>query len=454
MKIILVPHTPYKYRASVWAAAVGTDSPPQGLIITLQPEGRSIAVSDRSWRKLSYSEASGHNVFVQVITVRDLEPGRRYELTSHGGSRARISTLPSSLPEEGGRPFTVLLGSCFHQGNDQEGQYGRAVKLLPEEQKPDLKILSGDQVYLDIPIFTVKRAKEKLLAKDFMEKYLRSWTQRGSLGEGFLSVLETGGTFFTADDHEFWNNYPNWTTLIPLSWTKSGRRTWQRVSRTLYGDFQSDDPAQTGRCRRFDVGELSFFIADTRYFREEGNQRFMKDCDMYQLGVWVRGLEGPGILVVGQPIFDGPSGWFSSRFEDRSLADYEQYQELVKILHESTHSIVLMTGDVHYGRVVSVSLNIRPEPIKIIEVISSPTSLVNPFVGGSAKDPPEKFPPVAIPGIVPSAPTNHYMTAEDNFATLHFTKRGGKVRMRIRYWFPKQASASVLAGHCLPPLDL
>ena len=55
MKIILVPHTPYKYRASVWAAAVGTDSPPQGLIITLQPGGRSIAVSDRSWRKLSYS---------------------------------------------------------------------------------------------------------------------------------------------------------------------------------------------------------------------------------------------------------------------------------------------------------------------------------------------------------------------------------------------------------------
>ena len=113
MKIILVPHTPYKYRASVWAAAVGTDSPPQGLIITLQPGGRSIAVSDRSWRKLSYSEASGHNVFVQVITVRDLEPGRRYELTSHGGSRARISTLPSSLPEEGGRPLRFFWDPAF-----------------------------------------------------------------------------------------------------------------------------------------------------------------------------------------------------------------------------------------------------------------------------------------------------------------------------------------------------
>ncbi len=454
MKIILVPHAIEQQKANLWIAATDTTSKPEDGSISLTPGGREIKVPKENWRSVNVDGALNpalRNVFVQTVSISNLQPNTIYEVKTKEGTKAKFPTLPASLPDEGERPFTVLLSSCFHQGNDQEGRIGRAVKLLPEDMKPNVKILCGDQVYLDIPADEEFPDDAGWLAENFLSKYLRTWGQK----EGYQVLLESGATYFTADDHEFWNNYPNWATIINNTWKEEGRERWKRVALALYKDFQSDDPSKAGHPRRFNVGKLSFFIADTRVFREKGNENFMSQTDFTQLKQWIQGLQGPGVLVVGQPIFHKPEGWFSGRFADRALSNYEkQYPELVRALFQSQHSILVLTGDVHYGRVASCELRSGPRPVELIEVISSPSSLVDKRVGGKSEDAPPKFPPDSIPGLVQSPTRTFYRTADDQFATLHFTERTGRVRMRVRYWFPKRFSQGAVDSHALEPIDL
>ena len=101
------------------------------------------------------------------------------------------------------------------------------------------------------------------------------------------------------------------------------------------------------------------------------------------------GLQGVGVVVIGQPIFSAKAGFFASRFADKNLPNYKQYEDVARILSRTQRSIIVLTGDVHYGRVASC--NLGPN-VSIYEIISSPTALVNPAVGGKWDAPPGNFP--------------------------------------------------------------
>ena len=453
MNMILVPHTIDQQKANLWIAAIDTNSPPQNVSVLLMPGQRSIGLPRENWRSVTANEAIKpelRRVFIQTVPITNLQSNTTYEVSTKEGTKARFSTLPTVLPQEDERPFTVLLASCFYQGNDEEGRIGRAIKLVPDVFKPTVKILCGDQVYLDLPATEEFPDNEAWLAENFLKKYSLTWGQT----DGYQTLLETGGTYFTADDHEFWNNFPNWATLINNTWKEEGRERWKKVALALYKDFQSDDPSKAGHPRRFEIGNLSFFIADTRVFREKGDENFMSQTDFEQLQQWIKGLKGPGVLVVGQPIFHEPEGWFSGRFGDRALSNYKQYKDLVHAIFQAEHSILVLTGDVHFGRVASCELKSGPRPVELIEVISSPSSLVSSLVGGKAADAPPKFPPETIPGLVQSVTKTVYKTAEDHFATFHFTERAGRVRLQVRYWFHKNKNQGAVDCRVLNPMDL
>jgi hypothetical protein len=188
----------------------------------------------------------------------------------------------------------------------------------------------------------------------------------------------------------------------------------------------------------------------------------MRQGDFGELQQWIQELQGPGVLVVGQPIFHKPEGWFSGRFGDRALSNYNQYKDLVRILFQSVHSILVLTGDVHYGRVALCELKSGPQPVELIEVIASPSSLVSAITAGKPEDAPVRFPPESIKGVVQSATRTLYKTptlnqkevSEDHFATLHFTERAGRVRVQVRYWFPKNRNSGAVDSHVLDPIDL
>jgi hypothetical protein len=145
-----------------------------------------------------------------------------------------------------------------------------------------------------------------------------------------------------------------------------------------------------------------------------------------------------GFLCIGQLLFEKKAGWLQSRVADRNLPDYEQFPELVKAIAGSRQPLVILTGDVHYGRVARCRQAHGPE---LCEIISSPISLVDKRVGGSASPPPSTYPAEAIPGIqrvdvslVSSIDGQPVMTADEHFLTINFWAMGPSIRMQLKYW--------------------
>jgi hypothetical protein len=81
---------------------------------------------------------------------------------------------------------------------------------------------------------------------------------------------------------------------------------------------------------------------------------------------WIQNLPGPGVLVVGQPVFSGKAGFLRGSFGDWNLPDYSQYGQLARLLVQSPHSIVILSGDVHYGRIAWCTPTSGGELIEVI----------------------------------------------------------------------------------------
>jgi hypothetical protein len=406
-----------------WVAALGaaTDD------LVLGVGERSYPVTDR-WT--TFSAASG-DVRVQRIAVDGLGPGRRHEirLARRGEvvAVAEAATLPQALPSSREGPFTMLVGSCFSVLQDPAGLVGAAVARLPAFARPHVTILSGDQVYLDSPAlhFLGHTHSREDLADELARRYALTWTQSSTLG-GFRRVLSAASTFFSSDDHELWNNAPNRTPYVRDSWTDRGRAAWIDAATALFTMFQAARPGET-----FRVPPLSCFVSDTRLERTRDGTAVMAAAQWDALVTWVRALEGPGLLVTGQPIFVRSTGW-RGRFFDRGLADYRGYGDLVRLIAATPHDLVVLTGDVHFGRIATCVL---PSGRRVVEVISSPLALVHSAAAGKWVEAPQRFPAAALPGVAQAAvSTSAYRRVDEHFLTLAFTVDGRSVRMDVTAW--------------------
>jgi hypothetical protein len=427
MPFLLVPNEVKTTETFIWVGVINEPDDPAAF--TLFTNGAQTGIPD-NWN--NYTTASGLNTIkYQLFRIVGLQPRtdhifelfRGEELLATCSSR----TLPESLPFQNEQPFTVLLSSCFCSARDEMGALGSTYLRLRMQDKPDIKILAGDQVYLDDPAlhFTFNTHSRNELEDLLFANYARTWTQSG-FQTGNRAYLQDGANFFTSDDHEFWNNAPDAATLIPDTFFQGGRDDWWAIASNLYRIFQ------TGSSRTlFDIGPLSFFLADTRINRGPGRNDFMSADDRNALEAWVNGLTGVGVLVVGQPIFAKKAGFFASRFADKHLPNYKQYEDLARILGRTQKSIIVLTGDVHYGRIANCRLG---ENIFLYEVISSPSSLVNPAVGGKWDPSPDMFPDFSIPGVVnrPITTNSDYQISKNHFLTLAFFRDGANISVRIK----------------------
>jgi hypothetical protein len=334
----------------------------------------------------------------------------------------------------------VLLGSCFCKREDDEGAVGRTYAQLPAGSRPDVKILCGDQVYLDDPwahyLWHTHDIPE--LEVEFFRNYRDTWMQE----PGFRQLLTQGANYFSPDDHEYWNNAPNAATVIRDSWSRSGRQEWFTTARLFYQMFQHPAPIAT-----FTVDPLSFLIADTRSNRSSNQTDFMQQTDFQAVAQWIQNLPGPGVLVVGQPLFSEKAGLLPGTFGDWNLPDYSQYGQLARLLAQSPHSIVILSGDVHYGRIAWCTLTSGGE---LIEIISSPMSLVDKLAEGTWEEAPNLFPPLALPGVaraqVHTLAEETFSAITSHFLTLEFAATGAHVRMTVRFWPVGRQGSSLDAG--------
>lgn len=396
------------------------------------------AVSD--WQWLLPPAESG---WYRTLQLGNLAPGVEYEVQfgrlSDGefsaGGQCFFETLPPALPGAGGTPFTVMVGSCFYADKDTK-QTSAAYKCIYDNptQKPQLKFLVGDLVYADIgiPLFPMDAARTR---RRFLDAYKTSWTELSGL-------LRRGVNIFLPDDHEFFNDYPFEppiaSNVVALR-DDTYRRHWVDSATACVNAIQH---VSSVRC--LDVGsDLSFCAVDFRSLR--GTTSLLPPAEFAKIEAWLKNLTGPGVLVVSQLILRG-----TGSAHDHGLADFtEEYQKLVCMLAASTHDIVVLTGDVHFGRIASVALN--ASGARLIEIVSSPLSNLTGIYSVStaaADEQPGSFPPIPVPGIAKRTITYHraadsvgndvpdYLKSRtlEHFVTIGFNKKGDKVAMAVDAW--------------------
>jgi hypothetical protein len=416
MALALVAHACPSDRLQLWVGVTGGDSPP---LLVWNLDGKPVTAEvKRALQPVLRAELAAkadRKVWTGCFELAGLAADQSYEIGARTADLSvirRVRTLPRRIPDGPQERFTILLVSCFDIDEDSTGAAGDVLSRL--KVRPDLTILAGDQVYLDIPTAENFADDAAWLANRFQSSYVKNWF--GTVGQpndprevprGFPQVLSLAPCAFLPDDHEFWNNYPFSTPPVQNSWTFGGRERWKRAAEQVYEGLQQTAEAAFGQGRILDIDPLSILLLDTRSQRDIGTAKrepsrngsgdLLGDAGRALLKSWVDGLVASarsasvkyGMLVTGQSLFSPSAGPYKGGATDYEFADYEaDFRFMVEQIERVSASglpIILATGDVHWGRVLEAhgadSVN-----GSIYEVISSPTSLVSTIVSDQAKE--------------------------------------------------------------------
>lgn len=160
---------------------------------------------------------------------------------------------------------------------------------------------------------------------------------------------------------------------------------------------------------------------------------------------WAAELKSLGALVIPQPLIAKKGD-----DNDSNVPDWPQIDALLKTLQSGKHDIIVLTGDVHYGRVSEVKIGSSNN--KLIKVITSPMSNLSELDGIAASGP--ELPNRTFPFVdVPEVPKNKIkylgkITTEsqwwdlrfpkrrttEHFMTVDFYRERRKVMMKIHAW--------------------
>ena len=385
MAVVLYPRLTRSDKVQVW---IGVDAsvPPQ-LAWTLNgapavPRAvRAIAPA----RPAALTHPNELRVFTGLYEF-DGQPATTYRIgagTNLGSTLRVVRTPPDKVPQFPAA-LRMLLISCYHRAEDKVGA-AMAIAQAVKAQPPDLALFAGDQVYLDLPTLRNFEDDEAWLARKFeKEDYGPNWMGMG----GLSTALAAAPAVFTPDDHEYWNNAPHSAPHIQSSWTADGRRRWRNAARVLWEAFQQTGDHAVADAIRHDIEPLAILVLDTRSARTEDKSRTMTNAARAALDAWSADVirkKWLGVLVNGQSIFQSPEGGLSGAVGDWHLSNYGDYAAIVKALQaivDAGRSVLTLTGDVHWGRVLWGKHIGRPYAVG--EVISSPLSLVTDVLSDTA----------------------------------------------------------------------
>ena len=297
------------------------------------------------------------------------------------GKTLSMNTHHEQIPEQG---MSFILSSCYWNNDDKEGflAKGMATIMKRESPRPSFKLLIGDQIYLDYPIPVFEEC-----GKAIAKRYLEYWGN-----EAYRDALGHCPNFLTCDDHEFWNNFPEKQIQLPFTWTEDCRQDFEEGARNYLEQFQLPLTPGNKSWYTFAIKPVSFFVADTRSRRTKyaANGKCFIDPEQWvALENWQQNLTGPGILILGQPLYQKDGDW-----KDYSLSNFtDDYGRLVELIQNSfdgknvegkAHDIVILSGDIHNGRHAVAYIGGCRD---VHEFIASPASRVGPFMSDPVPDP-------------------------------------------------------------------
>lgn len=332
-------------------------------------------------------------IFTGIFEFKGCSPDSEYKIKvkdEYGASfETIIRTIPSKIPEN--RWFNILLVSCYHYYTDVGLQIGQIQNKIPLDLRPDVTFLMGDQVYLDLPTFKIFPGDIAGLAARFEQDYIRNW--QGIINSyipktnlqlnGYAKLLSLAPSISLPDDHEFWNNFPNWSIFIGKSYNKVHRDNWEMCSKAMYSAFQIRNNNPVGSNDVFDIKPLSFFFADTRTNRDENKEYLLKTNEFDELQDWTSKVNGDNSIypffLSGQSIFANAASFIKGKIADYELPNYNDYGYIIdclKTLNDQDKRVTCLTGDVHWGRIAALTKPNGKKP-DFVEIISSPSSLVD-----------------------------------------------------------------------------
>jgi len=318
-------------------------------------------------------------VFTGLYEFAGLQPDTVYDLSLRADADSvslKARTLPAQVPSELGDAFNVLLVSCFHQAEDRGGMAGVVVSQFKANLKPHVTLLMGDQVYLDLPTMMNFDDDVRWLANKFEQDYVQNWAEK----PGYADVLTAAPSISVPDDHEYWNNFPHGSAIVQNSWSGESQERWRTAANLMYRGFQLAE-GQFGAASTLTVDPLSFFFADARSHREGDRSATITATSLTQLKQWTLDVikrKHIGVFVTGQSLLDEATGPVKGKVADYAMADYGDYGDIMRMLAtlaDEGRPLLCLTGDVHWGRVVSV-IDRQSQRTAVYEVISSPSSLV------------------------------------------------------------------------------
>jgi hypothetical protein len=406
------------------------------------------------------------------VDVDGLAPQTVYELRIREvpGACVRFRTPPLALADRG---LLVALLSCYFPSDQYVRNAGSILRCFEERARrserfrggmaqladamPHLAFLCGDQIYADVP-----REPGLSLEGIYRARYGRVWDSARYGG-----LMTKVAVYCVGDDHEFWNGYPELMPWLTRSWPGQWKKTAAVATEAHWnGQGQWNTPfgmkggEQTKRC--WSTGRISgvdVFVADTRSertsrdgardpLRFEGRApepRFMSETQLRAIELWTDEIASLGVLVVGQPIVQ------KGNATDSALSDYRsQYARLVRALRHAVEvrgvSVIVLTGDIHWGRLISWQPGGERSPARLVEFISSPIALValGSILGlGIPIKPKAKVQNRPEPAELalfarhfgPAPPTLHCATNENNLGMLELTAGiGGRPHARFEHW--------------------
>ncbi|HSN99867.1 MAG TPA: hypothetical protein VLS89_16335 [Candidatus Nanopelagicales bacterium] len=352
---------------SLRALILGVEAGASNIQLRVMGSGEPVPVAVRNLQPSPElgRQLNARGVRLKVAEASGLAPGTRYSIiaasTEAQTVAVTVETLPERLPAVG---VTIAVASCFYDHFGADLGYLAALKGARWFTPPAMKWLVGDNVYLDV-------APDQSRYRDGHEetaiRYVRAFCQ-----SKYADVLSHLPTSVTWDDHELWNNYPE--SQVHLLRTRPPlREGYAAAAQEALDLFQvplNPPPVVPGgRSFASRVGEVGVFFADLRTRRTPVRSRapmLMPEAELDALCAWARGLEGPGVLVVGQPLW----GQAGSAFTDVGPPAYRaQYARIWRALAEARYDMLLVAGDVHHSRLLEFDLG---NDRKVHEFVSSP----------------------------------------------------------------------------------
>jgi len=327
-----------------------------------------------------------------LVTAEGLPEGADVTLRVGVASAGPWASITTRTLSSQARSFTVATGSCFALGLDPQGVIASGYRKLLAKRPVDLRVLTGDQIYMDRDPDTGEYFGMRMGAPYSeppvrpAERYERQW--RDPRWRDFLAATPT---LCIGDDHEFWNDYPRrppylqYPGRVPAGDFLAAFDVYQsslNVRPAALKDVADVAAAvRQGRWRTVTVDAplVSMMILDTRTRREApgGGATFTPPANLDMLARWAAKLDRPGVLFLGQPISEGAprelQGADIDAMFDSALRHYPaQYRALCDAVAGAARDVLVVSGDVHWSRLRALDLARKGRaPRHVYEVVCS-----------------------------------------------------------------------------------